>query len=41
MPRTGFTVEMPEEGEEWLFGEEAPICGECFRQATEKVEGSV
>jgi hypothetical protein len=41
MPRTGFNVEMPEEGEEWLFGEELPICGQCFRQGAERVEGSV
>jgi hypothetical protein len=40
VPRAGFTIEPSEEGvEEFLFGEEIPVCGACFRQATEKVAG--
>ncbi|HZH32315.1 MAG TPA: hypothetical protein VEY11_16240 [Pyrinomonadaceae bacterium] len=40
MPRVGFIIEVSEEGEEeFLFGEEIPVCGACFRQATENVAG--
>ena len=38
VPRGGFTVEMPEdEGSGWLFSEEVPVCGRCFRENTERV----
>jgi hypothetical protein len=41
VPLVGFTVEMPEEEEDgWIFGEVVPVCGGCFREATEKVAGS-
>jgi hypothetical protein len=40
VPRAGCTVEASEEGEaEFLFGEEIPVCGACFRQAAENVAG--